>query len=85
MVRPEDLEIPPNLPPITFPTAEREAAEWKQERRRRRIRTEVYGGLALVAVGVGASVLVHSTAFLIVALLAVAALGAYEFLVVSFE
>jgi hypothetical protein len=69
-----------------FPSApDQEIEAWKVERRRKRIRTEIYGGLALLAVGGAMSLATHQQAFLIIALLAVAALGAYEFLVVSFE
>lgn len=77
---------PPGLPELSFPsTDDRELIEWVAEKRRRRIRIEMYGSAAIVAAGIGASFLTQTAAFLILCLVGVGAVLAYEFLVASME
>ena len=66
-------------------TDDRELIEWVAEKRRRRIRIEMYGSAAIVAAGIGASFLTQTAAFLILCLVGVGAVLAYEFLVASME
>ena len=75
-----------DLPPLEFPGGEtQEFEKWAQERRRGRVRLEIGGGAVVLIGGVVAFVVTQRTAFLVIAIFAVAALAAYEFLVNSFE
>jgi len=88
---PAPLEVPleqqiNDLPPLQFPGGgTQEFEKWAQERRRGRLRLEIIGGALVLIGGVVAFVLTQRTAFLVIAVFAVAALAAYEFLVNSFE
>lgn len=87
-MNPWDREETPleQLPPLEYPTATLQGAtEASEERRRRRIRVELYGGLALVVLGIVASFALRAPAPLLIALLTVGGLAAYEVLVTSFE
>jgi hypothetical protein len=74
------------LPPVELPTAPaKDFTAWAEARRRKRIRSEIYGGIVLLLLGVILSLVSQRTAFLLLALLAVGGVGAYEFLVSSLE
>ncbi|MFN2463360.1 MAG: hypothetical protein ABR573_05590 [Candidatus Dormibacteria bacterium] len=88
---PVPLEVPledqlKNLPAIEYPGNDNRAFEdWTAERRRHRLRIEVFGAaLLLIAGGAGLAV-THRPAFLVIGVFAALAVGAYEFLVNSFE
>ena len=81
-------EIPlEQLPPLVFPGSDdlAAAAEMASQNRRRRLRIEIYGGVIILVAGVVFSVVLGIPAPFIIALLAAAAILAYEFLVVSLE
>lgn len=88
---PAPLEVPleqqiNDLPPLEFPGGEtQEFEKWAQERRRGRLRLEIAGGAVVLIGGIVAFLVTQRTAFLVIAVFAVAALAAYEFLVNSFE
>jgi len=88
---PAPLEVPleqqiNDLPPLQYPDSEnQEFQKWAEERRRGRIRVEIVGGILLLVGGVIAFAVTQRAAFAIIAVFAVAALAAYEFLVNSFE
>jgi hypothetical protein len=54
-------------------------------RRSQRLRTEIIGGALLSAIGVGAALALQTPAFLLLALLVLGGIVAYEFLVTSLE
>jgi hypothetical protein len=89
---PVPLEIPleqqiGDLPPLVYPGDAQgdEFRRWAEAKRRRRIQTEIFGGAAIVIVGVVAAIVTRQLAFTYIALFGVAGLAAYEFLVASFE
>jgi hypothetical protein len=74
------------LPSVELPSVpDKDFTAWAEGRRRKRIRSEVYGGILLLLLGVILSLVSQRTAFLLLALLAVGGVGAYEFLVSSLE
>jgi hypothetical protein len=86
VVTPEDLDIS-GLPELQYPGAARDPnfEQWAGDRRRRRIRTELVGGGALLALGVAGAIALHSPQVAAFAVLAAAGIGIYELLVDSFE
>lgn len=88
---PTPLDVPleeqiTSLPVLDFPgNPNDDFTQWAADKRRGRIRVEIYGGALLVLVGVVASVLTGHSAFIVISLFAVGGLAAYEFLVTSFE
>jgi hypothetical protein len=88
-VPPEVIDLdqpPPGLPELTFPSSdlleEREAAA---QRRARRLRIELGGGAVLLLIGVAASVATGTVAALVLAIIVLGAVVAYEFLVTNLE
>ena len=88
---PVPLEVPleqqiTDLPPLTYPGGEtQEFQKWAEDRRRGRLRVELIGGvLMLIGGGVGFG-MTGRVAFAVIAVFAIIALAAYEFLVNSFE
>jgi hypothetical protein len=88
---PVPLEVPlesqiAELPSLAYPGGDnREFQEWAEQRRRRRLRLEVAGGVLLLLAGGAAYAITRRGAFAVIAIFAVLALAAYEFLVDSFE
>jgi hypothetical protein len=87
--KPEFIDIdrpPPGLPELTFPNSPLESSNAKNSQRRsQRLRTEIIGGALLCAMGVGAALALRTPAFLLLTLLVLVAVVAYEFLVTSLE
>jgi hypothetical protein len=86
-VAPEPVNLDlTGLPPLEYPGFSRTEAEEKaQQERRRRLRVEVAGGAVLALFGLGGALATHNGNILPLAVLAVLAIVAYEFLVSSFE
>jgi len=88
---PVPLEVPleeqiTQLPPLVYPgSTNQDFDKWAGEKRRGRLRLEVIGAAILLIAGVVATILSGRPAFIVVALFGIAGLGAYEFLVTSFE
>jgi hypothetical protein len=84
---PVDLDAPPaGLPALEFPASpERTDAEAKAASRRRRLRVELYGALALMITGMIGVIIFGIPQLLLLAALAIAMLVAYEFLVVNLQ
>jgi len=88
---PTPLEVPleqqiQDLPFLPYPGGESEEfRKWAEDRRRGRVRLEVGGGVLMVLGGGVGFAVTQRPAFLIIAVFAVLALVAYEFLVNSFE
>lgn len=88
---PVPLEVPleeqiSGLPALEYPgNPNEDFVLWAADKRRGRIRVEIIGGAFLVMAGVAASIFTGHSAFILIALFAVAGLAAYEFLVTSFE
>ena len=88
---PVPLEVPLEeqitaLPPLAYPgTDTQEFDRWAAEKRHSRLRLEIIGGVFLLVAGGVASVIAARPTFLVVALFCLLGLGAYEFLVSSFE
>ena len=88
---PVPLEVPleqqiSDLPVLQFPGSDnQEFQKWAADRRRGRIRLEIIGGVLLLVGGAIAFATTQRSAFLVIAVFAVAALAAYEMLVNSFE
>ncbi len=88
---PRPLDVPledqlKDLPPLQFPGSDNEEFQvWAAQRRQRRLRLEVAGAGLLVLFGIGGYAVTRRPAFVVIAVFAVAALAAYEFLVNSFE
>ena len=86
VVTPEDLEIPVGLPELTFPSsAARDFEEQAAQRRGRRLRGEAIGAAAVLVVSGGLAAATHTPSMLLLGVIAVGALGAYELLVTNFE
>jgi hypothetical protein len=88
-VPPEVIDLdqpPPGLPDLTFPSSDlledREAAA---RRRARRLRIELGGGAILLLIGIAASVATGTVAALVLAIIVLGAVVAYEFLVTNLE
>jgi hypothetical protein len=88
-VPPEVIDLdqpPPGLPDLTFPSSgfleDREAAA---QRRARRLRIELGGGAILLLIGIAASVATGTVAALVLAIIVLGAVVAYEFLVTNLE
>ncbi|MFY9615579.1 MAG: hypothetical protein WAT58_09300 [Candidatus Dormiibacterota bacterium] len=88
-VPPEVVDLdqpPPGLPELTFPSSDfledREAAA---RRRAKRLRIELGGGAILLLIGVAASVATGTVAALVLAIIVLGAVVAYEFLVTNLE
>ncbi|HEV3235324.1 MAG TPA: hypothetical protein VG329_12325 [Candidatus Dormibacteraeota bacterium] len=86
---PEVIDLdqpPPGLPDLTFPSSDlledREAAA---RRRARRLRIELGGGAILLLIGIAASVATGTVAALVLAIIVLGAVVAYEFLVTNLE
>ncbi|GAC1581821.1 MAG: hypothetical protein NVS3B24_18960 [Candidatus Dormibacteria bacterium] len=88
---PTPLEIPledqiKDLPPLQYPGGESEEFQkWAENRRQRRLRVEIGAGILVVLGGGVGLAVTHRSVFLVIAVFAVIALAAYEFLVNSFE
>ena len=88
---PVPLEVPleeqiTQLPPLAYPGSTNEEFDrWVGEKRRGRLRLEILGGALLLIGGVIATVVSGRPAFILLAIFGLAGLGAYEFLVTSFE
>ena len=77
---------PPGLPELAFPNSPlREAREAAAERRARRLRVEFIGGGLLLLIGIGVSAATQTVAILVLAILVLGCLVAYELLVSNLE
>jgi hypothetical protein len=83
-----DLSGPPRgLPEVQFPGFEddREQREMAEAQRRQRMRVEVYGGVAILVVGVAGTVVFRAPGILALAFMALVAIVAYELLTSSLQ
>ncbi len=86
---PEPIDLdkpPPGLPEMALPSSPlRDAREAASERRARRLRVEFIGGGILLLIGIGASAATQTVAILVLAILVLGCLVAYELLVSNLE